>query len=95
MPRDELIVHVPELSYDGLAELLARSQASGYQFVRRLIDEWEHDINRFSRPGEALLGAIPLGGIVRFTHLPPDTPLGFQLFMASQCAICEHSIATH
>jgi GNAT superfamily N-acetyltransferase len=57
MPHDEVIARVTELSRDRLAVLLAESEASGYRFLGRLIDEWERGVNRFCRPGEALFAA--------------------------------------
>ena len=43
------------LSLNRFAEMLAESEASGYRFLRRVVDEWESGANRFSRPGEVLL----------------------------------------
>ena len=41
-----------------LSELLAQSQAEGFDHVRRLIDHWADASNRFDRPGESLFGAF-------------------------------------
>jgi GNAT superfamily N-acetyltransferase len=55
---DELkIAHLRELSVDHFAEMLVESEAAGYRFLRRVVDEWGSGANRFSRPGEALLAA--------------------------------------
>jgi GNAT superfamily N-acetyltransferase len=55
---DELIIAgVDSLPLDRFANMLAESEASGYQFLRRVVDEWESGVNRFSRRGEALLVA--------------------------------------
>lgn len=37
--------------------LVEESEADGFQFLRRFIDEWIGGVNRFSRPGEALFVA--------------------------------------
>jgi GNAT superfamily N-acetyltransferase len=57
MPEEAVIGRVTDLSRGRLAVLLAESEASGYRFVRRLVDEWERGVNRFARPGEALFAA--------------------------------------
>jgi GNAT superfamily N-acetyltransferase len=57
MAADEIVIrarHLPE----GFADLLAESEASGYRFLRRVLDEWTCGANRFDRPGEALLAAL-------------------------------------
>jgi hypothetical protein len=43
------------LPLDRFADMLAESEVSGYQFLRRVVDEWESVVNLFARPGEALL----------------------------------------
>jgi GNAT superfamily N-acetyltransferase len=52
------IKRLDELPPDGLAELAAESERSGFRFVRRLLDEWAAGVNRFDRPGEALFAAV-------------------------------------
>jgi GNAT superfamily N-acetyltransferase len=55
---DELkISRLDDLPLDRFAEMLAESEASGYRFLRRVADEWGSGVNRFGRPGEALLVA--------------------------------------
>jgi GNAT superfamily N-acetyltransferase len=66
------ITRVAELSHASLAVLLAESESAGYRFVRRLIDEWEQGVNRFSRPGEALFAAEIDGQIVGVCGLNVD-----------------------
>ncbi|HLH27769.1 MAG TPA: GNAT family N-acetyltransferase [Acidimicrobiales bacterium] len=51
------IARVERLPLDRFSEMLSESEAEGYRFLRRVADEWESGINRFSRPGEALLVA--------------------------------------
>jgi GNAT superfamily N-acetyltransferase len=63
VPEEDVIARVIDLPRDRFAVLLAESEASGYQFVRRLVNEWERSVNRFTRPGEALFVA-ELGGMV-------------------------------
>jgi hypothetical protein len=41
MPEDAAIVRLADLSRNRLTLLLTESEASGYRFLRRLIDEWE------------------------------------------------------
>jgi GNAT superfamily N-acetyltransferase len=72
MPHDGVISRVTELSRDHLAALLAESEASGYRLVRRLVDEWERGVNRFSRPGEALFAAESGGLLVGVCGLNVD-----------------------
>ena len=55
MAEELIIAPVDHLSLNRFAEMLAESEASGYRFLRRVVDEWESGFNRFSRPGEALL----------------------------------------
>ena len=72
MPHDEVIILVNELSRDRLSVLLTESEASGYRFLPRLIEEWERGVNRFSRPGEALFAAESGGQIVGVCGLNVD-----------------------
>jgi GNAT superfamily N-acetyltransferase len=54
----EVVIHrLDWLTHDRFADLLAEGEASGYRFLRRLIDEWESGVNRFARHGEALFAA--------------------------------------
>jgi uncharacterized damage-inducible protein DinB/GNAT superfamily N-acetyltransferase len=62
MIRDAIIIRLPFLP-DSFAALLQESEASGYRFLRRVAEEWASGKNRFSGPGEALLGA-EIGGIL-------------------------------
>ena len=55
MVEELIITRADELPLNRFAEMLAESEASGYRFLRRVVDEWESGANRFSRPGEALL----------------------------------------
>jgi GNAT superfamily N-acetyltransferase len=72
MPEEDVIARVTDLSRDRLAVLLAESEASGYRFVRRLVDEWERGVNRFARPGEALFAAESGGQVVGVCGLNVD-----------------------
>ena len=42
---------------DRLRPLVAESERQGFRFVRRLVEEWTHGVNRFDRPGEVLFAA--------------------------------------
>lgn len=57
MLEDLIIARLDVLALDRFAEMLAESEAAGYRFLRRVADEWDRGVNRFSRPGEALLVA--------------------------------------
>jgi GNAT superfamily N-acetyltransferase len=57
MVEELIIVQVDSLPIERFAEMLAESEASGYEFLRRVVDEWESGVNRFTRRGEALLVA--------------------------------------
>lgn len=48
-----VIQRVMDLRPDSLTELVAESERTGFQFVRKLIDEWASVKNRFDKPGEA------------------------------------------
>ena len=52
------------LPVEGFDVLLQESIAEGYDMLRRLIDDWEADRNRFSRLGERLLSAHKRGRLV-------------------------------
>jgi GNAT superfamily N-acetyltransferase len=55
MAGELIIARLEDLPLDRFAELLVESEASGYRFLRRVVDEWQSGANRFARPGEALL----------------------------------------
>jgi GNAT superfamily N-acetyltransferase len=57
MTEKLIIARRDELSLNRFADMLAESEESGYRFLRRVVDEWESGVNRFSGPGEALLVA--------------------------------------
>ena len=59
-----MIVRLTTLDFDQLEPLLASSQGEGFQFVRRLFEEWVSGVNRFQQPGEALFGLRVDGGLV-------------------------------
>ena len=69
------IARPPDLSLDRLADLLIESEASGYQLIRRVVNEWESGDNRFSRRGEALFAAESDGRIVGVCGLNIDPHL--------------------
>jgi GNAT superfamily N-acetyltransferase len=55
-------------SAEDLATLIRLSEEEGYDFIRRLWDEYASGANRFDQPGEALFGAyggalIGVGGL--------------------------------
>ncbi len=54
-PSSSIITRLDDLPFNRFAEMLAESEASGYRFLSRVVDEWNSGASRFSRPGEALL----------------------------------------
>lgn len=76
MPSELIIARVDELPINRFAELLAESEASGYRFLRRVVNEWESGANRFSHTGEALLVAAIDGRWVGVCGLSIDPYLG-------------------
>ena len=72
MAEEWIITRVDDLHLDRFAEMLAESEASGYRFLRRVVNEWESGANRFSRPGEALLVAEMNGRWVGICGLSID-----------------------
>jgi GNAT superfamily N-acetyltransferase len=52
------IIRLYDLPLDRLAELVAESEQAGFRFLRRLVEEWESDANRYARAGEALFAAV-------------------------------------
>ena len=54
---------------DVIKALVAEASAEGFQFIDRLVGEWHIGVNRFSKPGEKLLGVfdgqmvIAVGGL--------------------------------
>ena len=63
---------------DVLKSLAAEASAEGFQFVDRLVSEWRSGVNRFSKPGEKLLGVfdgeklIAVGGLNRDPYTQYD-----------------------
>ncbi|MEZ6054602.1 MAG: GNAT family N-acetyltransferase [Planctomycetaceae bacterium] len=48
---------IESLQPQDLDELIAESEQQGFEFLRRLIDDWSSGTNRFDQSGEALLVA--------------------------------------
>jgi GNAT superfamily N-acetyltransferase len=70
---EELIIaRLDDLPLNRFAKMLTESEASGYRFLRRVVNEWESGVNRFSRPGEALLVAEMSGRWVGVCGLSID-----------------------
>ncbi len=64
---------MPPGAFDPLAE---EAEAEGWQFVRRLAEEWYDGTNRFDRPGETLFGAWAAGTLVGVCGLNVDPYVG-------------------
>src|SRR4051812_14365414 len=69
---DLTVERLTGLPPDALADLVAEGERDGWRFVRRLADEWAAGINRFDRPGEALVGAWADGRLVGVCGLNAD-----------------------
>lgn len=69
MIQIERVAALPEAK---LAEHLAESEAEGFRFVRRLIDEWHSAANRFEQPGEGFFTASLDGRLLGFCGLNRD-----------------------
>lgn len=54
------------------ASLVAAAEQEGFGFMTRLAAEWQSGANRFDRPGELLLGASTLSGLVALGGLNRD-----------------------
>jgi GNAT superfamily N-acetyltransferase len=72
---DYAIVRLEHLP-PGLAEVVAESEAAGFRFLRRLVDEWASGANRFDRPGEALFAAVSGPRVVGVCGLNVDPYAG-------------------
>ena len=51
-------VLLSEIPGDQVRPLLAASEAEGFEFLKRVLREWEAGVNRFTGKGEALLGVF-------------------------------------
>lgn len=65
------VVKINKLPLDDLRPLLEESREQGFEFLDRLVLEYNNGTNKFQRPGEALLGIyrdrqlIAIGGLNR------------------------------
>lgn len=63
---------IDDLQTVNTLSLVKESEAEGYRFLRRLVDQYEEGINRFDQSGEALYGVwdesgqlVAIGGLSR------------------------------
>ena len=56
MPDGVAIRWLTDLSRERVADMLTESEAAGYRFVRRLVDEWDSGINCFCTHIKELVG---------------------------------------
>ena len=70
--RETRVVSLTGLPQNQIGPLLAASEAEGFQFVRRVITEWESGANRFTGKGEALLGYFDGERLVAICGLSRD-----------------------
>ncbi|MTD31475.1 GNAT family N-acetyltransferase [Planomicrobium sp. YIM 101495] len=66
------IEKIEDLQASELSKLVEESEAEGYRFVRRLVDQYEDGTNRFDQTGEILYGIreangelVAIGGLNR------------------------------
>jgi RimJ/RimL family protein N-acetyltransferase len=67
-----VIERLTELPTGEFAALVDESERAGWQFVRRLADEWASGRNRFDGPGEALFAALLDGAVIGVCGLNID-----------------------
>lgn len=48
------VQRIRHLPIQEFTEMLAESKTAGFRAIERLITDWETEVNRFDRPGEAL-----------------------------------------
>lgn len=48
------VQRIRHLPIQEFTEMLAESKTTGFRAIERLVTDWETDVNRFNRPGEAL-----------------------------------------
>jgi GNAT superfamily N-acetyltransferase len=73
---DIAIVQLEQLPPGFLAELVAESEAAGFRFLRRLVDEWASGRNRFDRAGEVFFAAISGTRVIGVCGLNSDPYAG-------------------
>ena len=72
-------IHSIQLPVPGIDELQAEARAEGYDFLDRLLDDWQSGENRFDGPGEIFVGAfdkdvlVGVGGLNRDPFLDDPT----------------------
>jgi hypothetical protein len=71
-----MINKVTSIQDYNLEMLLAESKSQGYQFIQKLIDEYESGHNRFDKPGESLYVAMINEAVVGVGGLNIDPYLG-------------------
>jgi GNAT superfamily N-acetyltransferase len=59
-------------SHAGMEILRAEATAEGFQFVDRLVCDWQTGSNKFDRPGEFFLGALSEGDLIGVCGLNRD-----------------------
>jgi len=60
------------LPVDGMDELCNEARSEGYEFIDRLVREWDSGVNRFGATGEALCGCIENERIIAIGGLNCD-----------------------
>jgi GNAT superfamily N-acetyltransferase len=60
------------LPLSGFDFLRAEARAEGYNFLDKMVREWETGANRFDAPGEILLGCLDEGNLVAVGGLNRD-----------------------
>src|SRR5271157_4184016 len=67
-----VIERINSLPIDRLSALVTEADATGFHALSRLLTEWRSGLNRFNKPGEALLIATDNGHVVGVCGLNRD-----------------------
>jgi GNAT superfamily N-acetyltransferase len=62
----------PLTTLDAIGPLLVEAEQQGFEFMRRLVEEWASGANKFDRQGECLLGAFSDGRLLGVAGLNRD-----------------------
>jgi GNAT superfamily N-acetyltransferase len=62
----------PLTTLDAVGPLLVEAEQQGFEFMRRLVEEWASGANKFDRQGECLLGAFSDGQLLGVSGLNRD-----------------------
>ena len=67
-----ITIHPIELPVPGLEQLQLEALQEGFLFIERLWEEWENGKNRFTAPGEKLVGCMDQSALLAIGGLNQD-----------------------